>query len=383
MHKYTIEKRTYENIAREEVKNNEWLSFEKLLGSSEITDFLLNMNEYNSPILVLFGVGIYGELALKYFKNTNIEVSYFCDNDTAKHGEIIGNIKVISPNELCKIDNLFIIITSKHHVHEISKQLSEMDLNHTSFDNYFVKKTISQYKKIYFDLLNEKRSEDVFISLLKSMITGEKEYCSNIMEDNAFYAIPMFKSTVNEVFVDAGAYVGDTLEQFIWNSIGSFKKIYAFEPGTQQFCAMQIRVNRLIEEWAIDRDRIVCVKAGLGKIDSILPFTDDQKSLASNNFVATNGVHTNTANIYSLDSFMKDESVTMIKADIEGFEIEMLKGAKNIIKRCKPKLAISIYHKPEDMFEIPMFIHDIVPDYKMAIRHHSAMLLETVLYCWL
>jgi FkbM family methyltransferase len=236
---------------------------------------------------------------------------------------------------------------------------------------------------MFFDLLNEERSELVFITLLKSMITGEREFCSNIMEENAFYAIPIFKTTDNEVFVDAGAYVGDTLEQFIWNNIGSFRKIYAFEPGTRQFDAMQIRVKRLVEEWAIDRDKIVCVKAGLGENNSILPFADNQTSLSSNNFVTTDDMHTSNATIYSLDSFIKDESVTMIKADIEGFEIEMLKGAKETIKRCKPKLAISIYHKPEDMFEIPMWIHDTEPEYKMAIRHHSAKLLETVLYCWI
>ncbi len=364
-------------------KQRQWLGLEELLTNIKIPDMLLSSNQNSQSKVVLFGVGIYGEMALQYFKSMDIIVSYFCDNDITKHDKIVDNVKVISPTELCKIDNSFVIITSKHYVYEISKQLSKMNLNHISFDAYFIKKSIDQYEKMYFDLLNEERSEFVIVKLLKSMITGEREFCSNVMEDNAFYAIPIFKTTDNEIFVDAGAYVGDTLEQFIWNNIGSFRKIYAFEPGTRQFDAMQIRIKRLVEEWAIDKDKIICVKAGLGENDAILPFADDQTSLSSNNFVATNDINVCNVAIHSLDNFMKDESVTMIKADIEGFEIEMLKGARNIIKRCKPKLAISIYHKPEDMFKIPMFIHEIVPEYNMAIRHHSAKLLETVLYCWI
>lgn len=70
----------------------------------------------------------------------------------------------------------------------------------------------------------------------------------------------------------------------------------------------------------------------------------------------------------------------MIKMDVEGSELESLKGAKRTIQRDKPKLAICIYHKPEDMTEIPMFIKELVPEYRLYVRHHSNSDLETVLY---
>ena len=74
------------------------------------------------------------------------------------------------------------------------------------------------------------------------------------------------------------------------------------------------------------------------------------------------------------------DKITMIKMDIEGSELEALKGAKKTIQRDKPKLAICIYHKPEDMADIPLYIKELVPEYKLYIRHHSNFATETVLY---
>lgn len=80
------------------------------------------------------------------------------------------------------------------------------------------------------------------------------------------------------------------------------------------------------------------------------------------------------------ETIRKGDKVTFIKMDVEGAELESLKGAKEIIIRDKPKLAISIYHKPEDMAAIPLYIKRLVPKYKFYIRHHSNGSSETVLY---
>lgn len=82
----------------------------------------------------------------------------------------------------------------------------------------------------------------------------------------------------------------------------------------------------------------------------------------------------------SLDEIVKDEKVSYIKMDIEGSELNALKGAKNVIKRDRPRLAICIYHKPEDILELPLYILDLVPEYKFYIRHYCSCMWETVLY---
>jgi hypothetical protein len=67
--------------------------------------------------------------------------------------------------------------------------------------------------------------------------------------------------------------------------------------------------------------------------------------------------------------------------DIEGAELDALKGAEETIKRDKPKLAICIYHKDSDFVETPEYIHEFVPEYRLYVRHHGrTSARETVLY---
>ena len=71
------------------------------------------------------------------------------------------------------------------------------------------------------------------------------------------------------------------------------------------------------------------------------------------------------------------EKLTMIKADIEGFEQEALLGAINHIKNDHPKLLISVYHKNEDLWKIPKMIKEIDPAYKFYLRYHGGNVYPT------
>ena len=86
-----------------------------------------------------------------------------------------------------------------------------------------------------------------------------------------------------------------------------------------------------------------------------------------------------------LDTYFKEKElpVSCIKADIEGAEMDMLMGAKELIKKYHPRMAISIYHRQEDLFILPYTINKLVPEYKMEIRQHRPHFGETVLYCYL
>ena len=72
----------------------------------------------------------------------------------------------------------------------------------------------------------------------------------------------------------------------------------------------------------------------------------------------------------TIDHVCDSDKVTFIKMDIEGSELKALQGAADVIRRDKPKLAISIYHRPTDYFEIPFYVKELVPEYRLYIRHH-------------
>jgi Methyltransferase FkbM domain len=70
-----------------------------------------------------------------------------------------------------------------------------------------------------------------------------------------------------------------------------------------------------------------------------------------------------------------------IKLDVEGAELESLRGARESIRRFRPKLAVSLYHKPNDLFELILYVASNFPFYKCHIDHYTIHMEETVLYC--
>lgn len=338
--------------------------------------------------IVLFGAGLEGQIAYEYFKDKKIKIDFYCDNNKEKQNTMKNGIKIISIEDLKAIDDVVVFITMKIKINEIKSQLKKIGIKGIVFAEYTMqldfKKNIDKYLYTYNNLLNDSKSKESYKAILEARLYGELSHLEEIYDSNPFYSLLKFRDVTDEFFVDAGAYVGDTVEKFIWNCTGRFKKVYAFEPGLKQFNAMCYRTDRLKKEWGLKDDQIECINAGLGESDTTLPLFEDEDNLLTSSFICeSSNENLNKVQIYSLDSYINNKKVTMVKVDIEGFEMEMLKGSKNIIKNQRPKLAISIYHKYEDLFEIPIFINEIMPDYKMEIRHHSSNLSETVLYCWI
>lgn len=90
----------------------------------------------------------------------------------------------------------------------------------------------------------------------------------------------------------------------------------------------------------------------------------------------------NLVNTIKLDSIVGSDNVTFIKLDVEGAEKEALIGAEQCIKNNKPKLAISVYHNPDDFLEITDYLSNLVPDYKFVLRHYHSDCIETILYAY-
>ena len=174
----------------------------------------------------------------------------------------------------------------------------------------------------------------------------------------------------NEVFVDVGAYLGETTEEYIQiikKKKINFKKIFVLEPDKSNVKIVKnnlqgIKNIEIIEKgaWSSKKTLSFCLKE------------------SPNSSIQANG--NVTIDVDTIDNILGKEKATFIKMDIEGSELEALKGTVNQIKDNKPKLAICIYHKKEDIITIPQFIKNIRSDYRFYFRNHSPMALETVLY---
>ncbi|MDR0992867.1 MAG: FkbM family methyltransferase [Ruminococcus sp.] len=185
------------------------------------------------------------------------------------------------------------------------------------------------------------------------------------------YFIDFMDITEDEIFADCGFFNGDTAESFIKETNNKFKKYYAFEPNAKNIEAAKPEIK--------SDPHIVITQAGVYSHCTTLMFNDEHADASS--FTLMGEGHTEVP-VISLDAFFADkEKPTFIKMDIEGSEIQAILGAKTLIQTYKPKLAICLYHKPEDMIEIPRLIKEILPEYKFLLKQHRDIGSETVLYC--
>ena len=183
-----------------------------------------------------------------------------------------------------------------------------------------------------------------------------------------------------ETFVDCGAFVGDSVEKYIFSHEGTFGKIIAFEPDTVNYRAMEYRVERLNREWALAPDKIQLVNAGVGlkSTSGAIENHNGLRSIISERTQATG----DAIKIYALDDYFATQRIDFLKADIESFELDMLRGAEAIIRRDLPKIAVCIYHNASDMYRILLWLDSLNLNYKFSIRHHGALYSETVLYAY-
>ncbi len=122
-------------------------------------------------------------------------------------------------------------------------------------------------------------------------------------------------------------------------------------------------------------ENIEIITKGVSDKAGVLHFAASGTS--SSAVVSENGIE---IEVTTIDETVKDEKITFIKMDIEGSELKALAGARDTIKRCRPRLAICVYHKSDDLMTIPQYIQNLVPDYKLYLRNYRADGTETVLY---
>lgn len=300
----------------------------------DVLSFLIK-NAYKDKEIVIFGAGVQGYNLYRFLVSRKITISGICDNN--KQNDRFNEFQIMNPESILDNKrNKLILISSIVYREEIYHQLIKMGLDKN---------------QIFFP------GENAIISL----------YGTPYFEEE------FFELKENEVFIDAGAYRMETTIAFKkW--CPDYKKVYSFEPDYLNYekCKLKIEKEQI--------ERVDLFNIGLWSEKKTLHFKrggDD----GTGSLINDDGEETIEVN--SIDNILKGDEVTFIKMDIEGAELEALKGAKDTIRRFTPKLAICLYHKPDDIFEIPIYIKELVPEYKMGIRHYSTYLYDTVLYCWI
>jgi len=346
----------------------------------------------NIPI-VIYGSARLGVLFKANLDRCNISIAAFADSNAKLWGKQIEGIKVISPTELRK--DYFqnpILIASLLYETQIYDMLQAMHfplvyplsfLNHQypdifpspeyfqTFSSLFSQDNQSDIFEVH-EYWEDDQSRKTFYNLIKFRLTLHKPYIKEIKSKYPQYFDPeIIHISREEIFLDCGAYRGDTVEHFYKTASGRFKKVYSFEPDRVNFSKLVAIAEK------IDPLRIIPINCGVYESSGAMSFNElgtIDTRLGSGN----SSVH---LPVVSIDDFLKGkEPATFIKMDIEGGELSALLGTRKTIKQFKPKLAISVYHKASDLWKIPLLIRELNKDYQLYLRHYTNEIVDTVCY---
>ncbi len=243
-----------------------------------------------------------------------------------------------------------------------------MEHYYNSLSKEFYQNNIEKFQWVEDHLCDEKskRAYEAFIVQRMSGRYSKEEY-----ESDQYFPDDIICLKENEVFVDCGAYQGESAVDFIAHmkkqGIKKYKKIICVEADRENAEKMQEAMGQyenveIVFAGVWDKTGHMSMVSGYGRTSRIVADGADQ------------------VRVETIDSLLQGEEATYIKMDVEGSELKALYGAEKTIREYKPKLAICMYHKPEDLIEIPAYINTIRNDYKFYVRNHSQYGIETVLY---
>lgn len=336
---------------------------------------------------ILYGAGSDIYTLIQKIKELKITPLCICDGDPKKWGTYIEEIEIISPKEISSYNAKTIFITAS--LFDSIYQSLQANLGR-EIDNY----KIYTGSFVWFMLVNVEYN-DRLLEKGYSFITAHENEIKNIYSSDDTltqeileYIIRMRKSKSyfcdyitskgmqyiegyfykNEIplntpktIIDIGAYIGDTVDEFYDRWENSILRYYAFEPNEDNYNLLQKKAEN--EKYK----NMQAIPKALGSQKAILTFG---KSLDTFGVIYNeNSLDSKKIEVDTLDNQnLSIEGELIIKMDVEGLELDILKGASNTIKKYNPCMAICVYHRIEDIYAIPMFLNSIGCNYKYLLR---------------
>lgn len=320
--------------------------------------------------ICIFGMGRFFVEGYPYIKN-RINAKYVCDSNAEKimqSGIELYGLEAIGLEALSKLEDVICIIMVGAKYKEVKKQLDDMRIQNVYIGDLILNCYTEKHDAIWFEkereniletllLFDDEWSRECFVEIICNRIAPHlaTKLFLDIQTEGEYFETGLWEYEREEMFVDVGAYTGDTIETFLdcanRNNVEN-TKVYAFEMNKSIYEQLKSNISKLnMQEVDVELYNV-----------GIAASVDEKNGFTS------------------LDAILKGKDVSLVKMDIEGYELEALRGAERILIEQKPKMAVCLYHRLEDLWEIPQYIKKLNPNYKMYIRHHSPVAWDSVLY---
>lgn len=342
--------------------------------------FVDKIKALNLPV-VMYGTGNGAEKLYYQLKKYNIQVADIFASDNFKGGKKFLGHTVLHIDDVRKKYSEFIIVlgfaTDREEMFENIKRLKLQNDGKLFMpevpvfdDGFFTPQLFSNRKNDIdklFELLADEQSKKVLEGIIEFKISGNIDNLFEIETDKCEVYKNILNLKANEIYIDAGAYNGDTVNEFLQFAKNP-KSIIAIEPAPKNLEKLNAYANTL------SNVNLKIIDAALFSEVGYVHLSDKS---GRSPYITPDGKFGVKA--ITLDSLKL--APTYIKYDVEGEEMSALEGSLNTIKTYKPKLSISLYHRLEDFINIPLYIKSQVPEYKLYLRHHPYLpSWETNLY---
>lgn len=338
--------------------------------------------------VVLFGAGGMGRRTLAGVRRVGIEPLAFADNNQNVHGMTIDGVPILSPLDAAKLygRNAVFVITiwssfAKDTMRQRIDQLSALGCERIvpagllfwKYPEFFLPFfPMDLPHKVLLDPLNIKKalglwadrdSHQEFVAQLRFRLLMDFDSMGRPRGLDAYFHTGLFDPSPEEVFVDCGAFDGDSIEDFVRARGSKFREILAFEPDRENLRKLDERLNGLPFDV---RERVTVIPFALGAKKGIVSFSaagSDQSRI---------GQGSESVQMVTLDESLQSKHPSFIKFDIEGGELAAIMGARRIINDHRPVLAVSVYHEQAHLWQIPNLLASVCTNYSFYLRPHGA-----------
>lgn len=346
----------------------------EIYGTKELWQTLY---EEGKPI-VLYGMGNGADKIISVLESKGMAFADVFASDDFVRGQFFHGKKVLRLSEAEeKYEDFNILVSFGSSLPSVMNKIKEIAARHTLYapdvsvagENLFDAEFFyNNEEKILAarELLADERSKEVYDELIRYKLDGKITHFDVTDREGGVFSNVL--SGGYEVYCDLGAYTGDTVEEAL-SRFPEIEKIIAFEPSPKTFAKLQNNTANFS-----DKD-ITLVNACAWNGNGTAVFTDGSgrnSTLAGSK--EQSGKTLSGAKIKEIatarpDSYMDfSGKPLLIKFDVEGAEKEAIEGSQKAIRSNLTELCVSLYHRSEDIFSLPLLIHKLLPDHKLFIE---------------
>ncbi len=328
------------------------------------------LQETTKPI-ILYGMGNGADKIIDWCEAHNVKVAgIFATDEFVRYQNFRGMIVQKYSDIIAKCgEDILIVLAFASEREEVLARFAELAAQHEVlaphlplFDetelvsiNWFAKYE-NELQKVY-DALADDKSREVFAATLNYKLSGKVQYLFECVTPRQADLQELFTFTDDEVYLDLGAYNGDTVQEFLQLTSNKYQHIIAVEPDRRNY--------RKLTALAESLGNISVEQCGVWSEAGELGFSDSGGRQST--FLAVNK---QSVPVNSIDNLAQGLPISYIKMDVEGAEMQALAGGKQVITQQEPKMFVAAYHYDVDLFRLPLLLWEIVPQYKIYLRKH-------------